>query len=267
MNVKDSALLSQATYIMGDKRKSRQDKYDEINNLVKDTGYTVIPKYTNKNLVTFENEKGGVHVAHQGTNVKSTTGFKDIVSDIGIALGLADHLPSVRKRKRQTERVVRELKPEQFTLSGHSLGGYTVNQTLSSSKKVRNALTQADTFNAGSNPILNDSLKVNNKVKNELKDKVKHHRVQGDLVSAGLKSFTPFGKIETYKLKKEDKDERGGQRILNKMLSFNPLLSNITNLGKKAIDSHHIDHFHQDRLVKVTKNDAQSEEKENESAE
>ena len=141
MNVKDSALLSQATYIMGDKRKSRQDKYDEINNLVKDTGYTVIPKYTNKNLVTFENEKGGVHVAHQGTNVKSTTGFKDIVSDIGIALGLADHLPSVRKRKRQTERVVRELKPEEFTLSGHSLGGYTVNQTLSSSKKVRNALT------------------------------------------------------------------------------------------------------------------------------
>ncbi len=261
MEVKDAALLSEATYIMGNKTKSRTNKYNDINELVKDTGFEVLPKYTNKNLVTYiDKDSGAVHVAHQGTNVKSTTGFKDIVSDVGIALGIADHLPHVRKRKRQTERIVKELQPDQFTMSGHSLGGYTVNQTIADSKKVRKALKQADTFNAGANPILNENLKVNDKTKNELEDKVTHHRVQGDLVSSGLKRFTPFGKLKTYKIKEEHKDERQGERILNKMLSFNPLLSNVSNLTKKAIDSHHIDLFHQDKLDKVEKNNAQSSE-------
>ncbi len=266
MEVKDASLMSEATYIMGNKGQSRQEKYNNINELVKDTGYEVVPKYSNKNLLTFQDQEGAVHVAHQGTNVKSTTGFKDIVSDVGIALGLADHLPHVRKRKRQTERVVRELKPEKFTISGHSLGGYTVNQTLADSKKVRKALDKAHTFNAGANPILNDSLKVNDKIKNELSDKVVHHRVQGDLVSAGLKRFTPFGKLQTYKIKDEHKNEREGQRILNKLLSFNPLLSNITNLGKKAIDSHHIDHFHKNKLNKIEKKGAESNEEEKEAS-
>lgn len=266
MEVKDASLLAESTYIMGNKRKSRKQKYNDINEMVKNTGFEVIPKYTNKNLVTFQNDKGAIHVAHQGTNVKSTTGFKDIVSDVGIALGLADHLPHVRKRKRQTEKVVRELKPEKFTISGHSLGGYTVNQTLADSKKVRKALTKAHTFNAGANPIFNENLKVSDKVKKDLDNKVEHHRVQGDLVSAGLKRFTPFGELKTYKIKDEHKDERQGQRILNKMLSFNPLLSNISNLSKKAIDSHHIDLFHQNKLDKVNKNKVQSVEEEKEAS-
>ena len=88
-------------------------------------------------------------------------------------------------------------------------------------------------------------------VKKELEDKVVHARVQGDLVSAGFKKKLPFGKLETYKLKDEHKDERQGQRILNKLLSFNPLLSNVSNLGNKAIDAHHVSHWHEKKLDKI----------------
>ena len=46
-------------------------------------------------------------------------------------------------------------------------------------------------------------------------------------------------------------------------MSFNPLLSTISNLGQNAIDSHHIDHFHQNKLDKIIKKDVQpTEEKE-----
>ncbi len=263
MDTKQAALLSEATYIMGNKSGNRTKKYNDINELVKSTGFEVIPNYTNKNMVTYQkiDDPKSVHIAHQGTNVKSTTGFKDIVSDVGIALGLGDHLPHVRKRKRKTEQVLKDLNPEQFTMSGHSLGGYTANHTIANSKRVQKHLTKAHSFNAAQNPILSNDLKVSDKIKKQLDDKVVHHRVQGDLVSAGFKKLLPFGKLETYKLKNEHKDERAGERILSKMLSFNPGLKTIRNLGKKAVDSHHIDHFHQDKLTKVERNTAQEDEK------
>ena len=266
MNKNDAALLSEATYIMGNKSGNRTKKYNEINELVKSTGYQVIPNYTNKNLVTYQkiDDPKTVAIAHQGTNVKSTTGFKDIVSDVGIALGLGDHLPHIRKRKRKTEQVLKDLNPDKFYLSGHSLGGYTANHTIANSKRVQKHLTNAHTFNAAQNPILSNDLQVSDKVKKQLDDKVVHHRVHGDLVSAGFKKSLPFGKLQNYKLKDEHKNERAGERILSKMLSFNPALKTIRNYTKKAIDSHHIDHFHQDRLTKVdknTKNVSQEDEK------
>ena len=266
MNIEDASLLAESTYVMGNKRKSRQDKYDEINDLVKQTGYSVIPEHTNKNMVTFKNEAGDIHISQQGTNVQSTTGFKDIANDIAIGLGLGGHMDHTRKRKRKTEKAIRELNPEKLTMSAHSLGGFSQNYTIANSKKVRNKLDKAYTFNSASNPILDNDLTVSDKVKKELNDKVIHARVQGDLVSSGFKTNLPFGKLETYKLKKEHKNERAGERILNKLISFNPLLSNITNLTKKAIHAHHASHFHQNKLNKITKNDIQSEEKENEPA-
>jgi len=266
--VKKYALLSDATYIMGDKNKTRADKIKEINNLIKDTGFKVHnkKKYSNKNLITFENDKGEINISHKGTQVKSRTGFKDIVADLGVALSVnTNHMGHVKNRRRKTEQIVRELKPETLTLSGHSLGGYTVNQTLANSGKIRKKLKKAYTFNAGSNPILNDDLKVSNKIKDELKDKVEHHRIQGDLVSIGLKrGGLPFGTLKNYKLKEEHKNERGAERILNKIFSFNPAISNVLNLGKKAIDNHHIDHFYQGRLNKIEKKEVQAEQEEKE---
>lgn len=264
MDIENAALLAESTYIMGGKGKSRQQKYNDINKMVEKTGYTVIPKHTNKNMVTFQDKQGNVHLSQQGTNVKSTTGFKDIANDIAIGLGFGGHLDHTRKRKRKAEKVVRELNPENLTMSSHSLGGYTQNYTIANSKKVRNKLKKAYTFNGAANPILDNDLNVKPSVKKELEDKVVHARVQGDLVSAGFKKKLPFGKLETYKLKDEHKDERAGQRILNKLTSFNPLLSTVSNLGKKAIDAHHVSHWHEKKLDKVDKNSVQAVEEEKE---
>jgi len=264
MDIEDAAILAESSYIMGGKGKSRQSKYDDINKMVEKTGYTVIPKHTNKNMVTFQDKEGNIHISQQGTNVKSTTGFKDIANDIAIGLGFGGHMDHTRKRKRKTERVVRELNPENLTMSAHSLGGFSQNYTIANSKKVRNKLKKAYTFNGAANPVLNNDLDIKPSVKKELEDKVIHARVQGDLVSAGFKKNLPFGQLQTYKLKDEHKDERQGQRILNKLLSFNPLLSNVSNLGKKAIDAHHVSHWHEKKLDKVEKKDTQSNEIQNE---
>lgn len=264
MDIEDAAILAESTYVMGGKGKSRQSKYDDINKMVEKTGYSVVPKHTNKNIVTFQDKDGNVHISQQGTNVKSTTGFKDITNDIAIGLGFGGHLDHTRKRKRKAEKVVRELNPENLTMSSHSLGGYTQNYTIANSKKVRNKLKKAYTFNGAANPVLDNDLIVKPSVKKELDNKVIHARVQGDLVSAGFKKNLPFGKLETYKLKDEHKDEAQGQRILNKLLSFNPLLSNVSNLGKKAIDAHHVSHWHEKKLDKVAKKDTQAEPEEKE---
>ncbi len=81
MNINDAAKLAESTYIMGGKGKSRQSKYDEINDFVKNTGYSVVPKHTNKNIITFKNNEGDIHISQQGTNIRSTTAFKDISND------------------------------------------------------------------------------------------------------------------------------------------------------------------------------------------
>ncbi len=147
-------------------------------------------------------------------------------------------------------------------MSSHSLGGYTQNYTIANSKKVRDKLNRAYTFNTAANPILDNDLKVSDKIKNELDKKVIHARVQGDLVSAGLKKKLQFGQLQTYKLKEEHKNEREGQRILNRLHSFNPMLSNVLNLTKKAVDSHHVSHWHENKLNKINKKEAQAEQEE-----
>ena len=176
---------------------------------------------------------------------------KDLYADLGLAFGFSDTLPYVKRRRRKTEEIINKLEPEKFYLVGHSLGGYTVKQSLKDSKKIRNKLTEAHTFNAGANAIFNDNLKVNKKIKKQLEDKVTHHRINGDLVSASLKSFIPFGKVQNYKLK--EKNEKEGQNILNKALTFNPVLKQIKNLTSKAIDAHHIDNFYKKDLIKINK--------------
>jgi len=251
MNIEDSSKLAEATYLMNVSGKNRNEKYEMMNDFVKDSGYKVVPKHTNKNITTYMNDKGQVHISHKGTNVKSKGGFKDVASDIGIALGLADYVPHITKRRRQTEKAIKQLdvKPNELSMSGHSLGGFSMNHTIATSKKVRKALRQADSFNAAQNPIFNNELKVSDKIKQDLDKKVKHHRIRGDLVSSGFKSNLPFGEIVKYKVKPEK--GKKSKSIINKLLVNNPLINNIKNLSEKALHSHHIDHFNTGEAEKI----------------
>ncbi len=241
--VKNYAKLSEGTYEMGEKGKSRAERISAINKQVEGTGFSVVDdkKYSNPNMTTYKNEETGeIHVAHRGTHVGGRKGLKDIRNDIAIGLGLTKIDPRFRRRTKATERVVKDLQPEKFTMSAHSLGGHTMQHAIANSKKVRKNLTEAHSFNSAANPVLNADLQVSAKDKKELDKKVTHHRIRGDVVSAGFNVSVPFGKVKKYSV---PHDEKRGKGLVDKIVRKSPLLNTVKQLTSKALHSHHIDHF------------------------
>lgn len=242
--VKNYAKLSEATYTIGDKGVSREDRVASANKQIAGTGFAVVDdkKYSNPNMTTYKNEETGeVHVAHRGTHIGGRKGLKDVRNDIAFGLGLTKVDPRFKRRTKATERVIKDLQPAKFSLSGHSLGGGTVQHAIANSKKVRDNLTEAHTFNAAANPILNADLQVSKKAKKDLDDKVIHHRIKGDVVSAGFNQSVPFGKVKKYSV---PHDEKRGKGLVNKIVRKNPLLNTVKQLTSKALHAHHIDHFY-----------------------
>jgi hypothetical protein len=247
--IKNYAKLSEATYTIGDKGVSREERIASANKQVAGTGFAVVDdkRYTNPNLTTYKNqETGEVHVAHRGTHVGGRKGIKDIRNDIAFGLGLTKVDPRFKRRTKATERVIKDLQPEKFTLSGHSLGGGTVKYAIANSRKIRQNLTEAHTFNSAANPVLNADLQVSKKDAKELQDKVTqdkvtHHRIRGDVVSAGFNASVPFGKVKKYSV---PHDEKRGKRLVDKIVRKTPLLNTVKQLTSKALHAHHIDHFY-----------------------
>ena len=242
--VKNYAKLSEATYTIGDKGVSREDRVASANKQVEGTGFSVLDdkKYTNPNMTTYKNEETGeVHVAHRGTHVGGRKGLKDVRNDIAFGLGLTKVDPRFKRRTKATERIIKDLQPEKFSLSGHSLGGGTVQHAIANSRKVRQNLNEAHTFNSAANPVLNNDLQVSKKDKKELDNKVTHHRIRGDVVSAGFNASVPFGQVKKYSVKH---DEERGKSLVDKIVKKNPILSKVSQLTSKALHAHHIEHFY-----------------------
>ena len=154
--VKDYALMATGTYRIGDKG-DRDQRVADTNALVKNTGFVVVDdkKYTNNNMTTYKNEETGeLHVSHRGTHVGGRRGLKDIRNDIAFGLGLTKLDPRFKRRTKATERVIKDLQPEKFTMSGHSLGAGSLQYSIANSKKIRKNLHSAHTFNGASNPVL-----------------------------------------------------------------------------------------------------------------
>ncbi len=244
--VKNYAKLSEGSYTLGDKGKSRAERISEVNEFVKDTGFSVLDdkKYSNPNITTYKNnETGEVHVSHRGTHISGRRGMKDIRNDFAIALGLQKLDPRFKRRTKSTERVIKDLAPEKFTMSGHSLGSGTAQYAVANSRTIRKNLKEMHTFNGASNPILNNDIQVSKKDKKELDEKVTHHRIKGDIVSAGFKTATGgFGKVKRYDVKH---DEESGKGLINKIVKSSPVLSKVSQLTSKALHAHHLFHFHQ----------------------
>jgi len=241
--VKDYALMATGTYRIGDKG-DRDQRVADTNALVKNTGFVVVDdkKYTNNNMTTYKNEETGeLHVSHRGTHVGGRRGLKDIRNDIAFGLGLTKLDPRFKRRTKATERVIKDLQPEKFTMSGHSLGAGSLQYSIANSKKIRKNLHSAHTFNGASNPVLNADLQVSAKDKKELEDKVTHHRIKGDVVSAGFNVSVPFGKVKKYSV---PHDEKRGKSLVDKIVKKNPLLSKVKQLTSKALHAHHIDNFY-----------------------
>ncbi len=243
--VKNYAKLAEGTYTLGDKGKSRAERISQVNEFVKDTGFSVVDdkKYSNPNITTYKNnETGEIHVSHRGTHIKGRRGMKDVRNDFAIALGLQKLDPRFKRRTKSTERVIKDLKPSNFTMSGHSLGSGTAQYAVANNRTIRKNLKEMHTFNGASNPILNADLQVSKKDKKLLDDKVTHHRIKGDVVSAGFKTANAFGKVKRYDV---PHDEESGKGLINKIVKSSPVLSKVSQLTSKALHAHHLFHFHQ----------------------
>ena len=252
MDTQDTAKLAEMTYEIG--RSSKSDlpnTFENVNKHLLDEGinYEVVPEWSDRQITTFRNidNPKKIHISHKGTQVGSSTQNRDLLADVKIAFGFSPHDNYVKKRKKRTERIISRLEPEELTMSSHSLGGMTQNYTIAKSKKVRDVLLQADTFNAGSSPLFNNDLNISKRAKSQLnKIPLRHHRTKRDIVSAGLVNDLPFGELVEYKTrstphekehKKIDADFYEKQNIKTK--------KELNNMGylERGLYDHHLHHF------------------------
>lgn len=231
MDTSTSARFSEASYRMLESG-NKDERSKRINDDIKDTGYVVDTGNSNRDILVLRDEKNSkVHIAHRGTDTSGKRSKQDITADLAFGVGLAQHNEHFNKRKNRTQKIVKQYRDgNEISLSGHSYGGGSAQFSLANSKAVRNSVKVAHTFNTASHPIAISATKVGRKVKKDLDDKVIHHRHKDDVVSAGLKSVVPFGKVKEY----------GGKESITKRL-----LKNSNPLFKTAsvLDAHKLHHF------------------------
>ena len=230
MDVSTSARFSEASYRMLEKG-NKDERASRINDDIKDTGFVVDKGNSNRDILTLRNDATNeIHIAHRGTDNTGKRTKQDITADLMFGLGLAEHNKHFNKRKNKTTKIVKQNKDATISLSGHSYGGGSIKYALANSKPVRDNIQIAHTFNTASHPLPISTLKVGRKVKKDLDDKVIHHRHKDDVVSMGLKSVVPFGKVKDY----------GGKESITKRL-----LKNTHPIFKtaNALDAHSLHHF------------------------
>lgn len=200
------------------------------------TNYMLHPNaaFSDHSITTYvsKNDPRHIVIAHRGTAPGSKGGRQDIGTDLALAGGFAGERKRMKDRQRKTEQIIKSVNPTTLHLTGHSLGGSTVNHTIANSRLVRSKLTSAHTFNAGHNPLAANKLTVNRRAAKRLEGKVVHHRIGGDAVSAGLTASSPFGTVRTY-----NKKRTTGQRLLAAVSPF-------TGIANRALDTHGIHNFH-----------------------
>ncbi len=251
-----SALLTQATYQLGEKGVSKKQRIANANKHVEQTGYVVNKEHSGSEITTYQHkdDPNNVFIAHRGTKVDTDRGnknFSDITADLMTAVGLGGHDAKIKRRKTKTNQIIKALNPTQLHMGAHSLGGGTLNHTIANSKKVRKHLTSAKTFNAAAHPVFSNGSAVSAKVAKELENKVEHHRIKNDPVSAGfLTGNIPFGKLKTHSVKH---DASKGKSFLQNMVESTTALGRAKRFTEKGIHAHAISHFHDGSIKKKKK--------------
>lgn len=153
-------------------------------------------------------ERGNQRVISvKGTDPKSKS---DLLSDIQLALGLHKSNIQFRQRKNEIKNIMRRDPDKEYYLTGHSLGGSILTNALASSPSILRNVKKAYTFNVGTSPVFEASLKPKKENVTMLHEKIEHHKTKQDIISA-----TP----STY-----------GETIFRKQKSRNPFTSHsITN--------------------------------------
>ena len=233
------AILAESAYFMGRQSgefKKKKDRVARVNNWLEESGisndYTFIPS------------------------------SQDLATDIGFAAGLGALQPDLKRRTERTNDIIKELKPTNLNLVGHSLGGIANNYVIANSKKVRKNLTSSQTYNAGFNPVFASGVAVSDKNKEKLKKKVTHYTVKGDPVSFGARGAfkeagVPFGKTKMQ----EHKYEKGMlDKGVAKFVLDNTIIGDMIGVGTttlKGLHAHGLDQFYD--VPPPKENDAKKE--------
>jgi hypothetical protein len=145
---------------------------------------------------------GSHHVSIKGTDPNM---FKDLVSDFKMGVGLGGTDKQFKRRTNQVKEIYRNNPEGDKYIVGHSLGGSIGTHMMTKSKGIRAATKQADFFNTGYTPNFHNELRsgLSKEDKKEIKSKVTHHHILGDVVSSSLLQKA-IGKVKPYKIKSGD---------------------------------------------------------------
>lgn len=266
------AKLAEASYFMGRQSgefKKKKDRVARVNNWLEESGisndYTFIPSSSNTNMSVFHanDDPQNITIAYRGTIPRhGKRSSQDLATDIGFAAGLGKLQPDLQRRTERTNDIIKELKPTNLNLVGHSLGGIANNYVIANSKKVRKNLTSSQTYNAGFNPVFASGVAVSDKNKEKLKKKVTHYTVKGDPVSFGARGAfkeagVPFGKTKMQ----EHKYEKGMlDKGVAKFVLDNTIIGDMIGVGTttlKGLHAHGLDQFYD--VPPPKENDAKKE--------
>jgi hypothetical protein len=199
--VNESAKIAQIHYIY-QSRPNTQRAHKYAKRKLSRIGYELDEKNTDADVLT-ATRGNNVHINYSGTNINNP---RDIVSDIALGTGLQKLNPQFTERRKKTREIMRSYGDNKdYSLSGHSLGGSILIDTLARSKSIRQRVNTAHTFNSGYSKMFHDSIPALDKQeKKELNKKVAHFRIKGDVVSAHMNKQVAFGNLA--EIDHEDKD-------------------------------------------------------------
>jgi len=181
--------------------KSEKDPAEYVREQLKGSDYQL--EKLNRGVAHYKRiSDGSHHVSIKGTDPNM---FKDLVSDFKLGVGIGGTDKQFKRRTNQVKEIYRNNPDGDKYIVGHSLGGSIGTHMMAKSKGIRAATKQADFFNTGYTPSFHNELRsgLSKDDKKEIKSKVTHHHILGDVVSSSLLQKA-IGKVKPYKIKSGD---------------------------------------------------------------
>lgn len=201
----------------------------------KNLGYKKYEDLSTKDINTYNHEqKNHWVITHRGTDIHGEDKLNQLKADVKILQGDVKSDNLHRKRGKDTENIVKSIREKYDSkspihLTGHSLGGSTIQNTLIKKPYVLENIKSFNSFNPGTSPIFKSTIKKNSKKYKEIYEKSTHHLIKDDPISENTHN-TMIGKIKRYSNKEKPTITK---RIFNALqkLSF---ISPISALGHWA---------------------------------